>query len=163
MSGVRRLILDSNIQAFGMWDGLDVGGRFINGSARRLLPYTTWTVLDIKAAPDVDIVADAVTWHPDHVYDVVLSTELLEHAPGWRKILRTCSSALRPGGYLFLSCASTRRPPHGANGEPTLPEGEYYANVAPEELLPELERLFVDVHLTYQYPPGDIYARGRKR
>jgi hypothetical protein len=162
-TGMRRMIADSDINPWWPWVGLDIGGRFIIGSVRHLLRYTAWTGLDIKPGLGVDIVADAAAWRPDRAYDVVMSTELLEHTPAWSDVLLTCAAALRPGGWLFVTCASTRRKPHGADGAPWLPEGEYYANVAPEELLPELERLFVDVHLTYQYPPGDIYAWARRR
>jgi hypothetical protein len=161
-AAMRRMIADSDINRWVEWDGLDVGGRDINGSVRHLLPNTKWIGLDIKPGPDVDIVHDAATWRPDRAYDVVMSTELLEHTPAWREVLVTCQAALRPGGYLFITCASTGRKPHGAEGERTLPDGEHYANVHVDELRAELGMLFSNVHVFYQFPPGDVYAWARR-
>lgn len=157
---MKMMIVESGIDPIHPWIGLDVGGRYINGSTRALLPNTQWTGLDIKPGPDVDIVHDASTWTPDRQYDVVMSTELFEHTPVWREILETCHAALCPGGYLFTTCASTGRPVHSAEGSAELPADEYYGNVDPGDLRVELEKHFLDVHVTYQ--PCDVYAWARK-
>ncbi|HTF07820.1 MAG TPA: class I SAM-dependent methyltransferase [Asanoa sp.] len=158
---MKLLLAESGIDTQHPWTGLDVGGRLINTSTRHLLPNTRWTGLDIKPGPDVDIVHDASTWTPDRAYDVVLSTELFEHTPVWREIISTCAAALRPGGYLFITCASTGREPHGAEGTFVVPADEHYGNVDPVELETVMRRHFPDVHVAYQMPPGDAYGRAR--
>ena len=62
---------------------------------------------------------------------------------------------------VFITCASTGRPPHGAEGTIVVPAGEHYGNVDPGELGTQLRRHFAEVHVTYQFPPGDTYARAK--
>lgn len=148
----------------GMWYGLDVGGADVNGSVRDQLPYTNWTGLDIEPAPGVQIVADAAAWRPekgvDPPFDLVIATELFEHAERWREIIQTMALALHPGGpeLLIATCASTGRPPHGARGEWGVPAGQYYGNVGPDDLRTELEKYFLTVHVEYNPVPGDAYC-----
>ena len=160
-AGMAKMLAESGIDTQLPWTGLDVGGRLINTSTRHLLPNTRWTGLDIKPGPDVDVVHDAATWIPDRLFDVVISTELFEHTAVWPEILATCAAALGPGGYLFITCASTGRPAHGAEGTFVVPADEHYGNVDPVELETVLRRHFVDAQVTYQFPPGDAYARAR--
>lgn len=144
----------------GEWVGLDVGGRNVNGSVRAELPNTKWHGLDIRPGPDVDFVGDASAWVSEYKYDVVIATELFEHAERWREIIQTMYESLDPNGPgIFIStCASTGRPPHGASGEWGVPIGEWYGNVAPGDLQDELQRYFEVVHVRYQQNPGDAYA-----
>lgn len=136
---------------------LDLGGQDVNGTARHLIAGT-WDVLDIEAGAGVTIVADGTAWRTDDPYDVVLSTEMLEHVEQWRAVLDTAAAALKPGGVLILTCASDGRWPHGATGAPAPADGEWYANVSPDRLAAELAARFTQSHVTYQYPPGDAYA-----
>lgn len=163
----------------GKFLGLDVGGADVNGSVRDQLPQVEWIGLDIEPAPGVHIVADAATWRFDkydfaaqpgfsglHVegFDIVIATELFEHTASWREIIKTMALSLRGGGpeTLIATCASTGRPPHGARGEWGVPAGQFYGNVAPEDLREVLETWFTDVHVEYQANPGDayMYAKG---
>lgn len=148
--------------------GLDVGGADVNGSVRGQLPWVTWTGLDIEAAPGVEIIADAATWRRPvddaEGYDIVIATELFEHAEKWREIIETMALALKRGGSetLIATCASTGRPPHGARGEWGVPAGQYYGNVHPDDLGAELDKYFLEMYVTYNPNPGDAYmwARG---
>lgn len=145
--------------------GLDVGGADVNGSVRGQLPYIIWFGLDIEPAPGVDIVADAATWRLDHAdppsvgYDIVIATELFEHAERWREIIKTMALALKEGGSetLIATCASIGRGPHGARGEWGVPAGQYYGNVSPEDLGIELDKYFVETYVEYNPNPGDAY------
>lgn len=148
------------------WLGLDIGGRDVNGTARAWFPHTLWHGLDIRPGPGVDIVADATTWtaeYEERDWDFVLSTECLEHVKDWPGIVRAAASALTSVGpqLAFFTAASTGRGAHGASGEHTPPEGEWYGNVEPADLLTELERWFTEVHVEYNPNPGDVYAWAR--
>lgn len=145
--------------------GIDIGGRDVNGTARAWFgPDTAWHGLDIRPGPGVDIVADATTWTaPTALWDVVLSTECLEHVEHWRGIIRAAASALDPHGpqLVFVTAASTGRGAHGASGEHTPPEGEWYGNVTQEDLGAELDRYFEFTAVRYNPNPGDVYAWAR--
>lgn len=148
----------------GTWLGLDIGGRDVNGTARAWFPHTEWQGLDIRPGPGVDIVADATTWTaPVALWDVVLSTECLEHVQEWPGIIYAASTALDPAGpqLAFFTAASTGRGAHGASGEHTPPEGEWYGNVTAEELAAELDRWFEFTAVRYNPNPGDVYAWAR--
>lgn len=115
--------------------GLDIGGRDLNGHPRHLWPHITWTVLDLRPGPGVDIVADATTWTPDRLYDVVLCTEVLEHVEQWPAVIATAADALAAGGRLVVTCAAPGRAPHsGVDAVPSLQPDEWYGNVAPDDL-----------------------------
>lgn len=77
---------------------LDLGGRNVNGSLKDLFVTNDWTAIDSTEGDGVDIVADARTWTPDRFYDLVLSTEVFEHLPGWPAVLATAERALKAGG-----------------------------------------------------------------
>jgi hypothetical protein len=148
------------IDRLGKWQGLDFGGRNVNGSVRVELPNTKWMGIDIRPGPDVDIVADAAYWLPSRGHDIVIATELFEHTQLWREIIGTMHLALSSDGpgVFIATCASTNRGPHGASGEGVVPDGEWYGNVDPDELKGELDKYFEAVHVEYAYPPGDAYA-----
>jgi trans-aconitate methyltransferase len=145
------------------YEVLDVGGRLVNDSIRRLLPNAVWTGVDIKPGDHVDIVADATTWKPVQTYDIVFCTEVLEHVENWRGILATCAAAVSPTGQLFVTCASEGRPPHGAEGTEVVQPGEYYGNVDVAQLAVYMRDYFRIVHVTYSFPPGDAYAYATSR
>jgi SAM-dependent methyltransferase len=116
-------------------DVLDLGGRFINGSTRVLFPEGhRYVVVDIEADPSVDIVADAGDLDLGETFDIVLTTELLEHTPRGADIVASAFRHLRPGGTLVATMAGPGRPPHGAGGSPWPLDGEWYRNVWPDEL-----------------------------
>lgn len=119
-------------------DGLDIGGRDLNGTPRHIWPAVTWTVLDLRPAPGVDIVADAADWTPNRRYDVVLCTEVLEHAERWRDIVATCADALAPHGTLIITCAGPGRAPHSGIEATAIQPGEYYRNIPHDELADQL-------------------------
>lgn len=147
----------------GAWNGLDIGGRDVNGTARAWFPHTRWQGLDIRSGPGVNIVADATTWKPkSRAWDFALSTECLEHVENWRGIVRAAASAVFRDGLVFFTAASTGRGAHGASGEHTPPEGEWYGNVDPEDLELCLSHWFEEVHVDYNPNPGDVYAWARR-
>lgn len=136
---------------------LDVGGRDINGTVHDVWPNATWTVLD-NPGPGVDIVADAATWTPDRRYDLVLCTEVLEHAPRWRDIIGTCARALAPGGTLLVTAASDPRPPHSGNDGGPLRWDEHYANIDWVDLAEAVAAAGLNCSVELNNQHGDVYA-----
>ncbi|MEV8439138.1 methyltransferase domain-containing protein [Actinosynnema sp. NPDC051121] len=164
LEGARNMIAAAGVDQTAELVGLDLGGADINGTARALLPMVKWFGLDLDPGPGIDIVADAREWEPDREYDVVLCTELLEHVQGWQPCIVTAWRALRRGGYLILTCASTGRRPHGVRGDLHPGPGEWYANVPVDELEQLLNAVFGgSYHVRYRADPGDAYAWARKK
>lgn len=174
-AGFARMLALTELDPDHAWHGLDTGGADVNGSVRAQLPNAHWIGLDLGAAPGVDIVADAATWRPWHHgeeygrffagFDIVIATELFEHAAEWRQIIQMMSEVLdkhndRPE-LLIATCASIGRHPHGSRGEWGVPEGQHYANVSPEDLADELDKYFLEVTVEYNPNPGDAYAWAR--
>lgn len=116
-------------QADKAWQGIDIGGRDINGTARGLFPATRWIVIDLEDGPDVDVVCDAEEYVPSEPVDLVLCTEVCEHAPRWPEIVMAAATWLKPGGILILTAAGLGRQPHSMYDGGALRENEYYQNL----------------------------------
>lgn len=131
---------------------LEIGARDVNGTVRHLFPHATRYIgVDLTDGPSVDIVADAADLDLGETFDIVVSTEVLEHAERWRDIVRRAAAHLNPGGRLSLTAAGPGRGAHGADGSPAPHPGEWYENVAPADLRTVLEAcglvdIVVDVH-----------------
>lgn len=85
-------------------DTLEIGSRHINGSVRELFrgPYVG---MDMLPGDGVDVVARADRIPFDRArFDLVITTEMLEHDPFPWKTLPEIARVLRPGGHLVLTC-----------------------------------------------------------
>lgn len=142
---------------------LEVGSLNVNGEVRDLFTWAdSYTGLDITPGPGVELVADARTWVPDRLYDVVVSTEALEHIEHWDLVMDTILAACKPGGYIILTCATTGRGPHNQHGSATFPEGEYYGNVSMSHFAACVETSFTSYTLN-QTSGCDLQFFGQKR
>ena len=154
---------------------LDLGGQDINGTVhdwlrhRQLPADAVLDVLDIEKGPGVTIVGDArkTDWWDGRPYDVVISTEMLEHLENWVLSIDTAHRVLRPGGWFIGTCAGFRRQRHGATGAPEPAPGEYYENVSAEALVIELLPGFAEVQVGYERLANtptthDLHWRARK-
>lgn len=164
--GFGRMLAMTGLDVNHPWQIMDVGGADVNGSVRGYFPLAAFTGLDIEAAPGVQIVADAADYRLEKHspgYDVVISTELFEHAQRWREIIESMAKMLDEEGpqLLIATCASDGRPPHGARGEWGVPAGQFYGNVSPGDLEFELGLWFKEVYVEYQASPGDAYCWAR--
>jgi hypothetical protein len=167
-NGLATMLNESGLDLNRAWSALDLGGRNINGSIRDLIPGAYWEGLDIVDGPGVDIVRDATLDWPSYMnrYDIIVTTELLEHVEDWRGVIRTAAQILRCDDervwdkeeIIFITCASTGRRPHGASGELDPPPGEWYGNIAPDEMERQLDKFFTHYQVTYNPMPGDVYA-----
>ena len=71
--------------------------------------------LDVRPGPGVDVVGDAleiVDRFGSESFDVVISTDTLEHIRDWRSAVRQMKAVLRPGGLLLLELPDIGFPFH---------------------------------------------------
>lgn len=143
---------------------LEIGSLDINGSVRPLFPDAAhYHGLDLVAGAGVDEVADAAEWTPPRAYDLVVSAEVLEHAPSWRRILTMMWSATEPGGCLLMTCAGPGRAPHSAVDGLELREAEHYANVGAADVRAVMTEWQSDDWAVEWAPDrGDLYLRASK-
>lgn len=151
---------------------LEIGSRDVNGSLRDLIdvPPSEWTGIDLDAGPGVDVVASGHDFGEDEAYATVVSSECLEHDPGWDLTIRNAVRVLRPGGLLLLTCATTGRHEHGtARTSPDLSPGtsavgwDHYRNLTPAEVLAVLgEDVVIDLCATNR-ASFDLYVVAHKR
>ena len=141
----------------------DLGGADVNGTVRDLFPGWSYTSVDRRPGPGVDIVADAATWSADgRRFDAVVCCEVLEHAENWRAILANAARLLKPGGLLILTMAGPGREPHTCDGHPMpTPPTEYYGNIDPRELSTVLKDLGFAVVLVDQHG-ADVRATAKR-
>lgn len=98
---------------------LEVGSMDVNGSLRchvEALAPLCYVGVDFLAGSGVDVVCDAtdlVRNYGIHSFDVVISTEMLEHAEDWRAVVSSMKAVIRPGGLLLLTARSPGFHRHG--------------------------------------------------
>ncbi len=97
---------------------IEVGSLDVNGSARptvmALGPAEYWGI-DCWLGPSVDVVCNAddlVKTFGEESFDVVLSTEMLEHLEDWRIVVNQLKRTVRLGGLLVLTTRSPGFPYH---------------------------------------------------
>ena len=116
LSFVERVLLDGDVRDRAV---LEVGSRDVNGSPRhiieRMAPARYWGV-DMVEGRGVDEVLDVSAlvdrFGPDS-FDVVISTEMLEHVRDWRGAVTSLKRVLGRGGTLLLTTRSLGFPFHG--------------------------------------------------
>ncbi len=98
---------------------LEVGAKNVNGSLRSFvegLAPSQYIGVDMETGPGVDEVCQAEelpTRFGDSVFDLLISTELVEHVRDWRRVFTNFKSLLRPNGVLLLTTRSLGFPYHG--------------------------------------------------
>lgn len=98
---------------------LEVGSLDVNGSPRgAVLPLSplSYTGVDLAAGPGVDEVCPVESLAARFgagSFDIVISTEMLEHVRDWRAAVSNLKAVLRPGGLLLLTTRSAGYPYHG--------------------------------------------------
>lgn len=94
---------------------VESGAFNVNGSVRphvEALGPASYLGTDMREGPGVDAVFDASGLEPSSA-EVVISTEMLEHARDWQAAVRGLVGAVRPGGLLVLTTRSDGFPVHG--------------------------------------------------
>jgi len=102
---------------------LEVGAYDVNGSIGDLVRKggaANYVGVDIVPGPGVDVlcdVQDLATRFGKDSFDVVVTTEMMEHVPDWRSAMANMKAVLRPGGTLLLTTRSRGCAFHGYPGD----------------------------------------------
>ena len=145
---------------------LDCGCLDINGNNRYLFESSNYIGIDIVDGPNVDFVTKVHEFHVDHPFDVVISTEMLEHDIHFDMSLKNMYQLTRSGGLMMFTAAGTGREEHGTtakNPQDSPLTHDYYLNItawAIVQVLP-LESLFSWFEISYL--GTDIRFAGIKR
>lgn len=93
---------------------LEVGSMNVNGSVRELFPLVaSYTGVDFMPGAGVDVVMNAhALAFPDASFDLVLSTEMLEHDDEFWLSIREMGRVLKPRGLLLLTARGNGFMPH---------------------------------------------------
>lgn len=127
---------------------LEVGSLDLNGSVRPFFSDNkSYVGIDIGPGEGVDVVCAAHEYVRNGEFDVVISTEMLEHDMHWQKSLKQMYENLESGGLLIITCACTERAEHGTRKTSPLDSpytNDYYRNISLTDLLTVLpiEELF---------------------
>lgn len=108
-------VKDKHPRYFSNTNVLDCGSLDINGTNRWAFDGGTYTGVDIIAGPNVDTVCcvHKLPASYNERFDMVISTEMLEHDCYWWKSILKMYKMVRPGGLLLITAAGTGRAEHG--------------------------------------------------
>jgi SAM-dependent methyltransferase len=98
---------------------LEVGSYDVNGTPRihfNNLSPKTYLGVDQGPGPCVDRVVDAshlISELGENSFDIVISTEMMEHAQDWRGAISNLKAVTKPGGLLYVTTRGPGFPYHG--------------------------------------------------
>jgi ubiquinone/menaquinone biosynthesis C-methylase UbiE len=136
---------------------LEVGSFNVNGTIRPFFSQGGYIGCDIAKGPGVDVVLDdprRLPFESDR-FDVVVSTEMLEHAEFPDEILAEMARVCRPAGVVLVTTRSPGFPHHNP------PD---YRRYTMAELVAALERAGFE-HVVVEADPQvpGVFGVGRKR
>lgn len=97
---------------------LEIGSCYINGSLRPIienLDPIEYIGVDMEKGPGVDLVMGAeelIEKFGKNYFDVVISTELLEHVKNWQEVISNIKNVCKPNGIILVTTRSYGFPYH---------------------------------------------------
>ena len=101
-------------------DVAEVGARDVNGSVYEFITTYypgTYLGIDIQPGRRVNLVLDAENLPSAGSFDLVISTECLDHCEDWKAAFTGMVTALKPDGILMLTTRSEGFPYHPHPGD----------------------------------------------
>ena len=138
------LIKSTSPETFSHRRVLECGSLNINGTPRPLFEDCDYVGIDWREGPDVDVVSLTHHFIDNDKFDVVISTEMLEHDPYWLVSISNMVSLLRPRGDLIMTFGGVNRPRHELN---TSPQDGYYKGLPSTVVYMQLAHAFEVVHI----------------
>jgi len=146
---------------------LEVGSQDINGSVRKHFKNCDYLGIDLGKAPGVDMVISIIDFPMVDKYDVVISSEMLEHCKEWDKALSVMYNNTKPGGIFILTCAGPNRQEHGTSKHTPQDSKftlEHYRNISKEDFRSVLPETFFEISsLSLERGDTDLYFWGIKK
>ncbi len=148
---------------------LDIGSQDINGNNRYLFSECNYLGIDLNEGVNVDMIASGHNFKSENKFDIIISTECLEHDKYWALTLQNiCGNLLHKGGLFIMTCATTGRPEHGTTR--TSPKDspfttDYYLNLTEEDFRQaiDIEKTFSKFEFKTNENPNDLYFWGIKK
>jgi SAM-dependent methyltransferase len=91
---------------------IEVGSYYVNGSLRSLIQLSSpseYIGVDIEKGPGVDLICQAdnlIREFGRESFDIVISTEMLEHVKNWSLVISNLKNLCRPGGIILITTRS---------------------------------------------------------
>jgi SAM-dependent methyltransferase len=99
---------------------LEIGSKYVNGSVRTFIEKSyspeKYTGADIESGKCVDVIlsAEKIAVHfGSESFDVVVTTEMLEHVMDWRAAIENMKVVTKCGGYIYVTTRSKGFAYHG--------------------------------------------------
>jgi len=96
----------------------EIGSQDVNGTPRTVvvpLKPSAYIGVDSAPGPGVDMIVDAMALKErfgEGAFDIVISTEMLEHVEDWRPIVEQLKILVKPKGLLLITTRSPGFPYH---------------------------------------------------
>jgi len=122
---------------------LDVGSLDVNGNNRYLFEECEYVGLDVAKGKNVDVISVAHEYNaPQESFDVVISTNSMEHDIYYKLTLQKMVELLRPRGLLLFSVANsfkehgTKKRASSSSNTSLMNEkwANYYKNLRPKDI-----------------------------
>ena len=98
---------------------IEVGSYNVNGSLRNIIEEMSpaeYIGVDITEGPGVDIICNAddlVKKFGENSFDIVISTEMMEHIRNWREVISNLKKLCKPNGIILITTRSYGFEYHG--------------------------------------------------